>query len=152
MFTEMRDYSLLILARLKLVKTKGYGVRATTIEGQIRFCSNAVLFASFTSKHAWSDYNRGEGPNCAWSRFRSVHSIILNGSPHTCRACVIETWRLGLRVPLVARNKDRRLNQFSRPKFIWVGLNSNSIRLMWTRASKAGLTIILSSKRIGGTV
>ena len=72
----------LILARLNLVKTKGYGVRATTIEGQIRFCSNAVLCVSFTSKHAWSDYNRGEGSNCAWSRFRSVHSIILSGSPN----------------------------------------------------------------------
>ena len=35
-------------------------------------------------------------------------SFILSGSPnkrwlHTCDACVITSWRLGLRVPLVAR-------------------------------------------------
>ena len=36
--------------------------------------------------------------------------FILSGSPnhcllHTCDACLITTWRLGLRAPLVARNK-----------------------------------------------
>ena len=36
-------------------------------------------------------------------------SGVVNGSPnecwlHTCDACVITTWRLGLRAPLVARN------------------------------------------------
>ena len=47
-----------------------------------------------------------KGPN-------SVMSIpfILSGSPnecwlHTCDACVITNWRLGLRAPLVVRNKQ----------------------------------------------
>ena len=43
------------------------------------------------------------------SKLRFVHSI-LGGSPnecwlHTCNACVITSSRLGLRAPLVARNK-----------------------------------------------
>ena len=46
---------------------------------------------------------------CAWSKCVLCIPFILSGSPnecglHTCDACVITTWRLGLRAPLVARN------------------------------------------------
>ena len=41
--------------------------------------------------------------------------FIFSGRPndcwlHTCDACVITTWRLGLRAPLVARNYDAIIN------------------------------------------
>ena len=46
---------------------------------------------------------------CAWSNCVLCIPSILSGSPnecwlHTRDACVITTWRLGLRAPLVARN------------------------------------------------
>ena len=45
----------------------------------------------------------------AWSNCVLFISFIFSGSPnecwlHTCDACVIATWRLGLQAPLVARN------------------------------------------------
>ena len=45
----------------------------------------------------------------AWSNCILCIPFILNGSPnkccpHTCNACIITTWRLGLRAPLVAHN------------------------------------------------
>ena len=45
----------------------------------------------------------------AWSKCVLCIPFILNGSPngcwlHKCDACVITTWRLGLRAPLVALN------------------------------------------------
>ena len=46
----------------------------------------------------------------SWSYCVLCIPFILSGSPnqcwlHTCDACLITTWRLGLRAPLVARNK-----------------------------------------------
>lgn len=41
-------------------------------------------------------------------------SFILSGRPNecwlnTCRACVIEGWRLGLRAPLVTRDENNKI-------------------------------------------
>ena len=49
----------------------------------------------------------------AWSNCVLYIPYILSGSPnecwlHTCNACVITSWRLGLRAPLVAHNKMKR--------------------------------------------
>ena len=61
------------------------------------------------SKHEWSDYDGVEGRNGVWSNCVLCIPFILSGGPierwlHTCDACVITTWRSGLRTPLVARN------------------------------------------------
>ena len=54
---------------------------------------------------------RGRRPKCVWSNCVLCIPFIVSGRPnewwpHTCDACVITTWRLGLRTPLdfVARN------------------------------------------------
>ena len=38
------------------------------------------------------------------------------------------------------------LNQLSRSKLIWVGINSNSIRLMWSTASESGLSLACQAR------
>ena len=58
------------------------------------------------SKHAWSDYE-GRRSKRAWSNCVLCIPFILSGSLnecwlHTCDACVITTWILGSRAPLVA--------------------------------------------------
>ena len=50
-----------------------------------------------------------EGPNArdqtAFSAYDSFFvEVQTNAGLHTCNACVITTWRLGLQAPLVARN------------------------------------------------
>ena len=42
----------------------------------------------------------------------------------------------------------RRLNQFSRPKLIWLWLNSNSIRVIWGMASEPGPNSPVSRKTL----
>ena len=69
--------------KLKLVITKCYGVRATTIEGD-----------QITSD---SPNERDQIAFCAF------HSFLVEVK-HSCDACVITTWRLGVQAPLVARN------------------------------------------------
>ena len=51
----------------------------------------------------------------AWPKWVLCIPYILSGSPnefwlHTCDACVITTWRLGLLAPLVARKYGKRIN------------------------------------------
>ena len=53
--------------------------------------------------------------NRAWSNCVTYMPFILSGSPnecclHTCDACVITTWRLGLRALLNARNNNNYYN------------------------------------------
>ena len=72
-----------------------------------RFCSNAVLCAKFHVTDG-QDFE-GWRSKRAWSNCVLCIPFILSGSPnecwlHTCDACVITTWRLGLRAPLVACN------------------------------------------------
>ena len=104
--------------RLILVITKGYGVQATTIEMSKRFCSNDVLrilqvSPDGWSKHAWYDYEwkKVQTRVRAWLNCVLCIPFILSGSSnsywlHTCDECVITTWRLGLRAPLVVRNSS----------------------------------------------
>ena len=52
-----------------------------------------------------------------WSNCVLCIPSIIGGSPnkcwlHTCDACVITTWRLGLRAPLVARNNGLKIMKF----------------------------------------
>ena len=77
-----------------------------------RFCSNAVLCVSFT----WQMFKtrvirlRGvEGRNARDQiAFCAFHSFLVGVQTkcwlHTCDTCIMTTWRLGLRAPLVARN------------------------------------------------
>ena len=82
-----------------------------------RFCSSAVLCVSFTwqmVKNARNQISSDKRSKHAWSNCVLCIPYILSGSPnecnecwlHTCDVCVITTWRLGLRAPLVARNKS----------------------------------------------
>ena len=73
----------------------------------LRFCSIAMLCVVKTRVMRLPVI---EGPKARIEAFYSLNPLlfILSGSPnecwlHTCRACVITTWRLGLRAPLVAR-------------------------------------------------
>ena len=62
-----------------------------------------------------------------------IGSAILHAWPagnNGCGQAVIQTPNFSS--DGIKANKDRRLNQFSRSKLIWVGLNSNLIPLMWT--------------------
>ena len=73
---------------------------------------NAALLRKFHLKDGQNtsdQITRGRSSKRAWSSCVWCIPLILSGSPnecwpHTCDACVITTWRLGLRVPLVARN------------------------------------------------
>ena len=76
------------------------------------FCSNAVLCAGFTWQIVKTRVIRLRGVEGRNMRdqiaFCTFHSFLVevqaNCWQHTCDACVITTWRLGLRAPLVARN------------------------------------------------
>ena len=79
-----------------------------------RFCSSVVLCMTITCQVVKTSVIRLRGVDRsskhAWSACVLWIPFILSGSPnecwlHTCDACVITTWRLGLRAPLVARNK-----------------------------------------------
>ena len=80
------------------------------------------------SKHAWS--------KC----FLSI-PYVLSGSPnecwlHTCDTCVIRTWRLGLRVPLVAPKNHRWIAFFAHPDWLLKLGMSSAIHLRATPNSR----------------
>ena len=74
-----------------------------------RFCSIAVLCISFTWQMVKTHVIRlqvVERSKRMWSNGVMCIPLILSGSPnkcwlHMCNACVIKTWRLGLRAPLL---------------------------------------------------
>ena len=85
-------------------------MQATPIRGPTAFAPT-LCFAQVShdrwSKHVRSDYECRRSKR-AWSNCILCIPFILSGSSnecwlHTCNACVITTWRLGLRAPLVAR-------------------------------------------------
>ena len=84
-------------------------MRATQIEGL-----NALLQLHVTDNQNTRDQITSDRRfKRAWSNCILYIPRILSGSPnkcwlHTCDACVITTWRLGLRAPLVARNKMKK--------------------------------------------
>ena len=99
---------------MKLVITKGYGVRATTIEGQNAFAPRCALrkFHVTDSQNTRDQITSGRKSKRAWSNCALCIPFTLSGRPnecwlHTCDACVITSWRLGLRTPLVARNNAK---------------------------------------------
>ena len=79
-----------------------------------RFCSIAVLCVKFhvrDSQNMRDQITSDIRSKRAWLNCVLCILFILNGSPnehwlHTCDACVITTWRLGFRAPLIARNKS----------------------------------------------
>ena len=105
------------LVDMLLVITKGYGVRAATIEGQNswwkRFWTSAALCVSvmwqMAKKKTGDKITSDRRSKRAWSKRVLCIPYILGGGPnecwlHTCHACVITTWRLGLRAIRGARN------------------------------------------------
>ena len=85
-----------------------------------RFCSIAVLCVSFTWQIVKTRVIRLrviEGPNARDQiAFCAFHSFLVEVQTdagwcwlHTCDACVITTWRLGLRAPLVARSPQKNI-------------------------------------------
>ena len=97
----------------KQEKTKGYGVRATTMEDENAFTRMLCFAQDRCSKHAWSDFKWPERRSrCEWSNcFLWIPFILISGSPnecrlHTCDACIIITWRWKLQATLVPRNKS----------------------------------------------
>ena len=92
--------------------------------------SIAILCIKFKwqSKHAWSDYEWQKVQTCV-IKLRSVHSFILRRSSntrrlyrvHTCDACIITTWRLGLWVTRGAHNnKLNMLLRSTAPNTKWL--------------------------------
>ena len=82
---------------------------ATTIEGQ-NHCALRTKFHVSDSQNTRNHITSDRRSKRAWSYCVLCIPFILSGSPnqcwlHTCDACLITTWRLGLRAPLVARNK-----------------------------------------------
>ena len=77
------------------------------------FFSNTVLLHKFHLTDGWNMCDQimwGRRSKCTWSNCVMCIPYILSTSPnecwlHTCQACVITTWRLGLRAPLVAHKK-----------------------------------------------
>ena len=95
-----------------LVITKGYGVRATTIEGQNAYLQRCAL-CTFTWQMVKTRVIRlrvTEGPN-ARDQIRVMYiPFILNGRPYECcvhawDACILTTCWLGLRATRGARNQ-----------------------------------------------
>ena len=82
--------------------------------GSKHFCSIIVLCTSFTwhdSKNMHDQITSDRRSKDVWSNCVLYIPFILSGSPnkcwpHTCDACVITTWRLGLQAPPVAHNYD----------------------------------------------
>ena len=98
-------------------------MRATTIEGQ-----NALLHRCALRKvHVTDGQNTRDQITSdrrskhAWSKCVLCIPFILSGGPkecwlHTCDACVIKTWRLGLRAPLAVCNEIPTPLIFLKPK------------------------------------
>ena len=107
----------------------------------------------------WEDWAdkcslRFPGFACKLKKFKIVHSITLlcfclnyvwtllftmfTGVEHLSALIEMHFYLLLNSVPW---NYDRRLHQFSRSKLIWIGLNSNSIRLMWGTSSEPNLRL-----------
>ena len=112
-----------------------YGVRATTIEDQNAF-SPALCFVKW---NALRTFHLTDGQNTSdkltsdrrskrtWLNCVLCIPFILSGSPneswlHTCDACVITTWILGLRAPLVARN-NKKHSRKSAVKQYWAQIS-----------------------------
>ena len=98
--------------------TKAYEVRATTMKNYNAF-TPTLCFAQDSrdrwSEHAWS-YSSDRRSKRQWSNCFMSIPFILSGSPnecwlHTCDACAITTWRLGLRAPILARKNLPQLNK-----------------------------------------
>ena len=84
-------------------------MQATTIEGQ-NHCALHTKFHVSDSPNTHNHITSDGRSKRAWSYCVLCIPFILSGSPnqcwlHTCDACLITTWRLGLRAPLVVRNK-----------------------------------------------
>ena len=77
-----------------------------------RFCSSTVLCIRFMCQMVKTRMIRlrvSRRSKCTWLNCILYFPLILTGSPnecwlHTCYACIITTWRLGLGAPLVTRN------------------------------------------------
>ena len=108
---------------MKLVLTKGYGVRATTIGRStllLQRCALRKFHVRVTvGQNTRDQITSNRRSKRAWSKCVLCIPHILSGRsseslPHTCDACVIRglglTWRSELRAPLAASSK-RRLNR-----------------------------------------
>ena len=91
-------------------------------DGRLKsFFSNAVLCVSFKwqmDRSTRVQITSDRRSKRAWSNCVVYIPFILNGSPtecwlHTYNACVITTWRLRLRAPLVARKKCKNTKWFT---------------------------------------
>ena len=94
---------ILIKSQDKLVITKGYGVQATTNEGQNAFVQRFALrkFHATDGQNARDHITSNRRFKRARSNCFMCIPFILSGRPndcwlHTGDACVITTWRLGL--------------------------------------------------------
>ena len=92
----------------KLVITKGYGVRATMIEGQNAFAPS-LCFAEVSRdscQNTCDQITSDRKSKCTWSNCVLCIPFTLSGSPnkclrHICGACVIKTWRLPAKTVII---------------------------------------------------
>ena len=90
----------------KLVITKGYRVRATTVKTLL------LQRCALRKFHVTNGQNLCE--QVTSDRRSKFHSFLVEVQTnalnecwlHMCDACVITTWRLGLQAPLVTRNNE----------------------------------------------
>ena len=81
-------------------------------QSQFAFAPMLCVFRKFhlmDSQNTHDQITSDRRSKCVWSNCILCIPLILSGSPnesclHTCDACVITTWRLGLRSSLAARN------------------------------------------------
>ena len=95
------------------VITKGYWVRATTIEGQNTFAPALLTFHVTDGLNTRDQITSDKRSKPAWRKCVLCIPYILKVSPnecwlHTSDVCVIATWRLGLRTTRGARNNSSR--------------------------------------------
>ena len=109
--------------RCILVITKGYGVRRQWLKVKtllFQRCALRKFHVTDGQKAVWSNsrdqITSNRRSKRVWSSCVLCIPHILTGSPngcwlHTCNACIITTWKLGLRAPLVAHKNFSSWNQ-----------------------------------------
>ena len=113
----------------ELVLIRGYRVWATMIEGQNAWAPLLSFALSSSDSQNTCDQITSDRRSKRVIKLRSVHSFILRRSSNTCRlyrvhtcdACIITTWRLGLWVTRGAHNnKLNMLLRSTAPNTKWL--------------------------------
>ena len=102
------------IMNIKLVPTKGLRRQWSEVQTLLLQRNAFCKFHLTVGQNRRDHITRRRRSKRVRSNFVLCIPFLLSGSPnewwlHTCEACAITTWGLGLRAPLVARNKPKTL-------------------------------------------